>query len=221
MDEKELERKELATQFFLSSLSHEIRTPLNGIIGYNQLLSQTRLSSIQKTYLLSMNKCCIHLMELINDILDYSRLTLDKMRIRNECFSLQEVVNTVSNTMNCRLKEKRQKCHYVVSRNLPKHIVSDKQKLVQILVNLVSNANKFTDLGGFISVHVSPKQANVIEFTVKDTGIGISPEDQEKLFDAFYQVEQATIGKTGSGLGLAICKKLVNLWVETSMWRAG
>jgi CheY-like chemotaxis protein len=149
-------------------------------------------------------------MELINDVIDYSKLAVGKMKKRKECFSLQEVIDIVNNTMDCRLKEKRQKCHYVISRNLPKYIVSDKQKIIQILVNLISNANKFTDVRGFISVHISPKRENTIEFTVKDNGIGISPEDQANLFDAFFQVEQS-MGKTGSGLGLAISKKLTTL----------
>jgi len=211
MNETEVDKKDNVAYFFLSSLSHELRTPLNGVVGYTQLLSQTDVSPIQKTYLLSMNKCCIQLMGIINDILDYSRLTLDKMRVRNECFSIKEIIDTVMNTMDCRIKEKKQKSRCVISRNLPTHIVSDKQKLIQVLVNLVSNANKFTNIGGFISIHVSPKESNVISFTVKDNGIGISKEDQEKLFDAFYQVDQAIVGENGSGLGLAISQKLVAL----------
>jgi len=196
--------------FFLSCLSHEIRTPLNGVVGYSQLLRQTNLTTVQKTYLTSMTKCCVQLMGLINDVIDYSRLTVGKMTKKEECFSFQEVIDVVTNTMDCRLKEKRQKCHYAVSRNLPKYIVSDKQKIIQILINLISNASKFTDVRGFISVHISPKEEDVVEFTIKDNGIGISPENQARLFDAFFQVEQSS-GKTGSGLGLAISKKLIHL----------
>lgn len=208
--EQKREPRDLAMPFFLSCLSHEIRTPLNGVVGYSQLLSQTNMSTTQKTYLSSMNKCCLQLMELINDVIDYSKLSVGKMKRRDECFSIQEVIDVVTNTMDCRIKEKRQKCHYAVSRNLPKYIVSDKQKIIQVLINLLSNANKFTDIRGFISVHISPKKENIIEFTVKDTGVGISEKDQIHLFDAFFQVENS-IGKPGSGLGLAISKKLVNL----------
>lgn len=208
--EKNQPEQDLNTYFFLSALSHEIRSPLNGIVGYNQLLLQTKVSPTQKTYLAAMNKCCIQLLELLNDIIDYSRLSIGKMNINKECFSIKEVTDVIDNTLNFRLKEKRQKFQWIISRNLPKLIVSDKQKIIQILVNLVSNASKFTDIGGFISVHISPKPGNKMEFTVKDTGCGISPENQLKLFDAFYQVEQS-VSKTGSGLGLAISKKLVEL----------
>jgi len=204
------EKRSLATQFFLSSLSHEIRTPLNGIIGYNQLLMQTKLKPIQKTYLNSMNKCCIQLMGLINDILDYSKLATNKMGINNECFAIKEVIDVVNNTIGCRLKEKRQRCRYVIDKNLPLYIVSDKNKIIQIIINLISNANKFTDIGGHISIHISPKEGNIIEFTVQDNGIGISEENQDRLFDAFYQIGES-VTKTGSGLGLAICQKLVVL----------
>ena len=205
--ESEIEDKELAMPFFLSCFSHEIRTPLNGVVGYSQLLTQTNLSTVQKGYVSSMNKCCLQLMELINNVIDYSKLAVGKMKKQEECFSLYEVSEVVNNTMGIRLQQKRQKCHYVISRNLPKYIVSDKQKIIQILINLVSNANKFTDVGGFISVHISPKQENIIEFTVKDNGVGISLENQEKLFTTFFQVQES-MGKEGSGLGLVICKKL-------------
>ena len=204
------EKGNLATQFFLSSLSHEIRTPLNGIIGYNQLLMQTKLKPVQKTYLNSMNKCCIQLMGLINDILDYSKLATDKMGIHNECFSIKEVIDAVNTTIGYRLKEKRQRCRYVISKDLPQYVVSDKNKLTQIIINLVSNANKFTGIGGHITIHISPKDENMLEFAIRDTGIGISEENQAKLFDAFYQIGES-VTKTGSGLGLAICKKPVAL----------
>ena len=205
-----METKNLSVPFFLSTLSHEIRTPLNGVVGYTQLLFQTKLSTDQKMYLLALNKCSLQLISLLNDIIDYSKLSIGKMPIRNECFSIDEVVSVVKSATSERIREKRQNCRYTISRNLPKFIVADKQKLIQVLVNLVSNANKFTDIKGFISIHISPKQKGVLEFTVKDTGVGISKDDQEKLFDAFFQVEKS-IGQTGSGLGLAISYRLVKI----------
>jgi CheY-like chemotaxis protein/two-component sensor histidine kinase len=205
-----MENKELSAQFFLSNLSHEIRTPLNGIVGYTQLLQQTKLDNTQKMYLNSANQCCIQLVELVNDILDFSKLAMDKVTLNNECFSMNEVFQDVESALNCRIKEKKQTCAFVLDKNLPNYIISDKQKITQIFINLVSNANKFTSVGGRILVCVNIKGNNVLECTVEDDGIGISREDQKHLFNPFFQVQE-TLTKNGSGLGLAICKKLVNL----------
>lgn len=206
----ENEEKDLTAHYFLSSLSHEIRTPLNGIVGYTQLLTQTNLDSTQKMYLTSMNKCCLQLMQLINDILDFSKLATGKMQIKNECFSFKEIINEVNSALGYRISEKKQKCRYVLSKELPEFIITDKTKLTQILINLVSNANKFTEIGGNITVTIIPQHTNHLEITVKDNGVGISKEHLSRLFDAFYQVQES-LTKSGSGLGLAICKKLVSL----------
>lgn len=210
---KKGETKDLTAQFFLSGLSHEIRTPLNGIVGYTQLLNQTSLTPIQKTYLVSMNRCCIQLMELINDILDFSKLATDKTTLSNECFDIKEIIEEVNATVGYRIKEKKQQCRFVIDEDIPQYIVSDKQKIIQILVNLITNASKFTKLEGRIIVSITIQKSgnkNLLEFSVEDNGIGIGKEEQRKLFDAFYQV-QASLSKMGTGLGLAICKKLVEL----------
>lgn len=204
------DEKDLSSQFFLSALSHEIRQPLNGIVGYNQLLCQTQVTTVQKNYLSSMSKCCIQLLGLLNDIIDYSQLSVGRMKYNKECFAISEITDIVENTLYMRLNEKKHRLQWTISRNLPNYIVSDKQKIIQVLINLISNANKFTNIGGHISIHISPKQNDIIEFTVKDDGIGIPLECQDKLFDVFYQVEHATT-KSGSGLGLAISKKIVEL----------
>lgn len=203
------ENKDMTAQYFLSSLSHEIRTPLNGIVGYTQLLLQTKLESTQKMYLTSMNQCCLQLMQLINDILDFSKLATGKMHVNNECFSFREIINEVNSTLGYRIKEKKQKCKYILNKELPEYIISDKSKIVQILINLVSNANKFTDIGGNITVSVVPKEKGIIEVLVEDDGVGISAKHIDKLFDPFYQVQQTS--KNGSGLGLTICKHLISL----------
>lgn len=199
-----------SAQFFLSNLSHEIRTPLNGIFGYTQLLTKTKLDKTQKMYLDSVNHCCIQLVELVNDILDFSKLTSGKAQVNNECFSFKEVIQEIESAIGYRIKEKRQKCRYIVDKAFPEYIITDKQKLTQILINLISNANKFTPQNGRIIVSISTKEDYTIQCTVEDNGIGISLEDQKKLFNPFVQVQES-LTKNGSGLGLAISKSLVEL----------
>ena len=205
-----MENKDTSPQFFLTNLSHEIRTPLNGIVGYTQLLSQTKLDTTQQVYLNSMTHCCIQLVELINDILDFSKLTTGKAQINNECFSFSEIIDEINSTLGFRLKEKKQKISFVIEENLPKYLISDKHKILQILINLISNSNKFTPIGGRIIVSFSRKNDNQINCSVEDDGIGITHADQQKIFQPFVQIEETLI-KNGAGLGLAICKKLVEL----------
>lgn len=196
--------------FFLSRLSDQIRTPLNGIIGYSQLLAQTRLDKTQQNYINSVNACSLQLISLINDILDLSKLSSGKAVIRNECFSISEITDEVSLTMDSIIKEKRQKLYFVIDKNTPEYIVSDKQKISQILINLISNANKFSPVNTRIIVNVNSQKNNFLKFTVDDNGIGISEEDISKLFTPFLQLEESLV-KNGSGIGLVICKKLVEL----------
>lgn len=201
IDEKEL---------FLANMSHEIRTPLNGVIGYNQLLLQTELSTIQKGYLNCMNQCSIQLMQLINDILDFAKLYSGKMCINNECFPLKEIVDITLDAMNQRLKEKRQQCNVNISSNCPNFIILDKQKLVQILINLISNANKFSDIGSTILIDITVENEYLI-IIVNDNGIGISEDNLQNIFEAFEQINHKNTYSNGTGLGLAISKKLSKL----------
>lgn len=195
---------------FLVNMSHEIRTPLNGVIGYSQLMNETELSTKQKSYMKSIKECSIQLMQIINNILDVSRLNSGKINSRIECFSVMEIMDKVRDVIGRKLKHKNQKLTIHISRTVPRYLVMDKHKLTQVMVNLVTNANKFTPDDGDIHISVQKSKDNILNISVSDDGIGIHPDDVNKLFKTFIQLENRT-EENGSGLGLAICKKLVNL----------
>jgi signal transduction histidine kinase/DNA-binding response OmpR family regulator len=196
---------------FLANMSHEIRTPLNGIIGYNQLLVQTEMSNVQQNYIKNMNQCSIQLMQIINDILDFSKLSSGKMNISTECFSLDEISETLANALGTRMNNKRQRLQISISKSVPRFILMDKHKLIQICINLITNASKFSDINKSIFLNIKTINDTTLHISVQDYGIGISKCDIEKLFNVFSQLKTQTNKASGSGLGLAIVKKLVSL----------
>ena len=173
---------------FIGSLSHEIKNPINGIIGFQQLLFRTDLSFIQKQYVTSMNNCCLQLVQIINDILDFSKLSSGKMTVSPECFSLFNLKKDVDDILGQRLIEKKQLFTYRLGENIPEYIVVDKQKLLQVIINLISNAHKFTNIEGSIELFIENIQNKNLKFSVKDSGIGIKHEDISKLFNTFIQI---------------------------------
>ena len=197
---------------FMANMSHEIRTPLNGIIGYTQLLLQTKSSNEQKPYIQSINKCSLNLAQIINDILDFTKLSCGKMKVNLNPTHVKDIINFVKETLALKLYEKKHTLYVNISEDIPEYVLLDKQKIIQVLINLVSNAIKFTDTDGKIEINIQCVNKENLRISVKDTGVGISRENQNKLFRSFSQLDNTlTRSYDGTGLGLAISKKLVEL----------
>lgn len=214
-----------AKSSFLANMSHEIRTPMNAIMGMTHLAQRTRLDDRQRDYLAKIELSATTLLSIINDILDFSKIEAGKLSIETIPFSLDEVFDRLANTTGMRAAEKHIEFLFKLSPELPRLVLGDPVRLGQILVNLCSNAVKFTDEGGEVIAAVDVLEHSddhfVLHFSVSDTGIGLSAEQQSMLFQAFSQADPSTTRKYGgTGLGLAICKNLVDMmggdiWVES------
>ena len=200
---------------FLANMSHEIRTPINGIKGFISLISQSNLNHTQKKYADIVLKSTIDLTDIINEILDFSKMESGKLQIIEDDFDLYEVIEQTRDTLFITVLEKNIDLNLIIYSDTPRRLCGDKLRLKQILLNLVGNAIKFTDQGEVVirvSVEDQTNTEATILITVEDTGIGISDENQEPLFNAFSQVETAANRRfSGTGLGLAISKNLINL----------
>lgn len=197
---------------FLANMSHEIRTPLNGIVGYSQLLCQTNLDNTQKNYANSINQCSIQLLQIINDILDYSKLSSGKMKIKEDCVAIKEITENVLDAVSYKLREKRTNYRCIVDKSIPEYIILDKQKFAQIIINLLSNSIKFTNIGGNIELNMTKQPGNYIKVSVKDNGIGIQESNKTSIFKEYSQGNDEMSKKYGgTGLGLSISKKLTHL----------
>lgn len=200
---------------FLSTMSHEIRTPLNAVVGISHLLLMEDHKKAQLENINALKFSSEHLLELVNDILDFNKITSGSMELEDSDFDLETMLNGLQSIFNAKSKEKD--IRFIIKKDnlLPKMLKGDYTRLKQILVNLINNAIKFTEKGKVVldvEMEGESENAYIINFAVTDTGIGIPEDKMDKIFNSFSQASSDTTRKYGgTGLGLAICKKLLEI----------
>ena len=205
-----------AKDHFLANMSHEIRTPLNGIIGFTNILKDTELKEDQREFIEIIEESSTNLITIVNDILDFSKITSGKIEFENISFNVMEKFEASIDAYAAKAAQKDIELGLYIDPELPVELMGDAIKISQVIINLLSNAIKFTEPKGEVKVsiekHSETKEQVTVRFAVKDSGIGVSKEQQSKIFDAFSQEDVSTSRKFGgTGLGLTISSKFVKL----------
>ena len=209
------EDSDKAKSEFLANMSHEIRTPMNAIIGMAHLALRTELNLKQHNYVGNIQRAALSLLGIINDVLDFSKIEAGKFSVEKIPFNLDDVLSDLAVVTSQGAAEKRLEYLFQVPHTVPRHLIGDPLRLGQVLINLINNAIKFTDAGQIevsCTLADSADSAVTLMFSVRDTGIGMTPEQQAKLFQPFSQADGSTTRKYGgTGLGLSISQRLVEL----------
>jgi len=213
-EKEKLEHDKKMTEMFLASMSHEIRTPLNGIIGLTELLDETELKKEQKEFVSMIRESSDNLRVIVNDVLEISKLNAGKLELEHIPFDIIAKSEAAAGLFFAKAKEKGVELVTSIDADVPRFVKGDPTRYAQVLTNLISNAVKFTPEGGSVTLHVEKTDETdttaTLHVSVTDTGIGLSKEQQEKIFDPYTQASAATTRKAGgTGLGLTISKRIV------------